>query len=243
MRKRFFLCGLNTIAATAFEAPLRKADYDPIIIVGSVDLKAEWLTAPIDAILLDADHASDSLSLALTIAHDSQCIALFVLVESEARLFYLLRQHDLEETKGTVPSVRSPVLAGHFIKPVVVESVITAYEAAAHLTYQGSRGILNIAEHRFLPHRALLQRKDGNEIALTRKEVDLLRLLHHRGDRGASRQDLLAYTWDYNTEIMTHTLETHIYRLRRKLEPSLDKPSPIRFHDGFYRLASSKLAD
>jgi DNA-binding response OmpR family regulator len=55
-------------------------------------------------------------------------------------------------------------------------------------------------------------------IHLTSKEVALLKLLHQTSNRLVSRQTLLDAVWGYNASVTTHTLETHIYRLRQKME-------------------------
>lgn len=57
------------------------------------------------------------------------------------------------------------------------------------------------------------------EIRLTDKERFLLRVLYNAGDAGLSRRDILKLVWGYADDAETHTIETHIYRLRQKLEP------------------------
>lgn len=61
---------------------------------------------------------------------------------------------------------------------------------------------------------------DSNrKIHLTEKETAILKYLYRVGDRPVSRDMLLGEVWGYNAEVTTHTLETHIYRLRQKIEP------------------------
>jgi DNA-binding response OmpR family regulator len=55
-------------------------------------------------------------------------------------------------------------------------------------------------------------------LRLTAKEVDILKFLYRNADRAVLRQELLDQIWGYNAGVMTHTLETHIYRLRQKIE-------------------------
>jgi DNA-binding response OmpR family regulator len=84
--------------------------------------------------------------------------------------------------------------------------------------------------------KALVDTRSGARIRLTDKEAAILRHLH--GARGAvvSREDLLAAIWGYNADVNTHTLETHIYRLRRKIERDLATPLLVTGPGG-YRLA------
>jgi two-component system alkaline phosphatase synthesis response regulator PhoP len=64
----------------------------------------------------------------------------------------------------------------------------------------------------------------GREVPLTRKEFDLLvYLLAHRGEV-VSRERLLDEVWGYERFPTTRTVDTHVLRLRRKLEADPDRP-------------------
>lgn len=82
----------------------------------------------------------------------------------------------------------------------------------------------------------LTDTKSGTIIRLTDKERLLLRFLYEAGDAGMPRKDLLKSVWGYADEAETHTLETHIYRLRQKIEAG-GIPNFITVQDGVYRLA------
>ena len=64
----------------------------------------------------------------------------------------------------------------------------------------------------------LLVDAKGNKVRLTEKETAILRYLYRAGQRPVSRDVLLQEVWGYNSGVTTHTLETHIYRLRQKIE-------------------------
>lgn len=64
----------------------------------------------------------------------------------------------------------------------------------------------------------LINTAEARQVELTEKEAELLALLHRLGEAGAERTDLLSRVWGYAPGIETHTLETHLTRLRRKLE-------------------------
>lgn len=66
--------------------------------------------------------------------------------------------------------------------------------------------------------RVLLTEEGEEKTRLTEKEITLLRTLAEAGPEGVSRADLLEKVWGYRNDLETHTLETHIYRLRQKLE-------------------------
>jgi hypothetical protein len=88
----------------------------------------------------------------------------------------------------------------------------------------------------FKPQEKSLAREGREDIALTDREVGILAyLLRHRA-APVSREALLKNVWQYQEGIDTHTLETHIYRLRQKIEESADAPRLLLTVEGGYRL-------
>jgi two-component system alkaline phosphatase synthesis response regulator PhoP len=79
----------------------------------------------------------------------------------------------------------------------------------------------------------------GREVALTRKEFDLLvYLLAHRGEV-VTRDRLLDEVWGYERFPTTRTVDTHVLRLRRKFESDPDRPAWIlTVHGQGYRFAA-----
>ena len=80
---------------------------------------------------------------------------------------------------------------------------------------------------------------DSCEHQLTEKEADILTYLYRAGGKPVDRDTLLREVWGYNAEVTTHTLETHIYRLRQKIDPDPNHPLIIS-DDGGYRLVSDE---
>lgn len=78
-------------------------------------------------------------------------------------------------------------------------------------------------------------RPDG--VALTEKERDVILELARAGQRTLTRQDLLSRVWGYARDAETHTVETHIYRLRQKIEPDPAHPIYIQTVEEGYRLS------
>ncbi len=108
----------------------------------------------------------------------------------------------------------------------------------AHLRqYEQSEGVtFRIGPYTFRPAQKLLVDEDGRKIHLTEKEVAILKFLYRAGERPVSRDVLLAEVWGYNAGVTTHTVETHIYRLRQKMEPDPSDASILRTEQGGYRL-------
>ncbi len=101
---------------------------------------------------------------------------------------------------------------------------------------QGDAGIA-IGAFRFLPLARLIIDRAGQQRRLTEKEAAILAYLHHAGERPVPRDELLGEVWGYASAASTHTVETHIYRLRRKLEADAGGSPLLRTEEGGYRLA------
>jgi two-component system KDP operon response regulator KdpE len=83
-------------------------------------------------------------------------------------------------------------------------------------------------------------KRGGEEIHLTPKEFDLLRVLARNRGRLMTHRALLGEVWGHAYEEDTHTLRVHIANLRRKIEPDPAAPRYIRTDPGVgYRFATS----
>src|SRR3546814_2094510 len=90
---------------------------------------------------------------------------------------------------------------------------------AAPARAEGRRGV-HIGPYSFRPAAKLLLDEGRNrKVRLTEKETAILKYLYRAGDRMVRREVLLNEVWGYNAGVTTHTLETHVYRLRQKIEP------------------------
>ena len=97
---------------------------------------------------------------------------------------------------------------------------------------------LAVGTGHFRPQEKTLTAEDGTAVSLTDKEVDILICLAQRGGDVMRRDDLLRYVWRYQPGIDTHTLETHIYRLRQKLSALKGIENLLLTdEDGGYRLS------
>ncbi len=63
--------------------------------------------------------------------------------------------------------------------------------------------------------------KDKQAVLLTEKESDIFVSLLNSGDRGITKEEVMSKVWMLNPNIETHTFETHLYRLRKKIKESL----------------------
>ncbi len=84
---------------------------------------------------------------------------------------------------------------------------------------QSEDAVFTIGPYSFRPAAKLLLHADGKQkVRLTEKETAILKYLYRAGPKVVSRDVLLNEVWGYNAGVTTHTLETHVYRLRQKIE-------------------------
>ncbi len=98
-------------------------------------------------------------------------------------------------------------------------SVLLARIRSALRQFDQSEGVMyNIGQYCFMPAQKILVADDGIKIRLTDKETSIMKYLYRAGRKTVSKEELLKEVWGYNNRVTTHTLETHIYRLRQKIE-------------------------
>ena len=97
--------------------------------------------------------------------------------------------------------------------------------------------IFVLGPYTFKPSLKLLVTSDDKNIRLTEKETNILKFLHRSTEDVVPRDILLHEVWGYNAGVTTHTLETHIYRLRQKIEPDPGKARLLVTENGGYRLS------
>jgi DNA-binding response OmpR family regulator len=97
--------------------------------------------------------------------------------------------------------------------------------------------VLTIGPYEFRPATKTLSLAGGGRVRLTEKETSILKYLYRAGAKAVPREELLREVWGYNSGVTTHTLETHIYRLRQKIETEATSPQLLVTETGGYRLA------
>jgi len=109
----------------------------------------------------------------------------------------------------------------------------------AHLrSHEASEdAVFRIGPYEFRPAGKVLIDDHGKKIRLTEKETNILKYLYRAGEKPVSREELLTEVWGYNAGVTTHTLETHVYRLRQKIEPDPGQARILLTEAGGYRLA------
>lgn len=102
---------------------------------------------------------------------------------------------------------------------------------------QSEDAVFTIGPYTFMPSsKILVDEETSKKVRLTEKETAILKYLYRSGDKVVGRDTLLGEVWGYNAGVTTHTLETHVYRLRQKIEREPSNAEILVTEPGGYRL-------
>jgi DNA-binding response OmpR family regulator len=121
-------------------------------------------------------------------------------------------------------------------KPFRFSVLLARIRAALRQHDQSEDVVFTIGPYSFQPASKLLETPDGGKVRLTDKETNILKYLYRQGPKTITREILLKEVWGYNNRVTTHTLETHIYRLRQKIERDPSNARLLVTEEGGYRL-------
>jgi DNA-binding response OmpR family regulator len=129
--------------------------------------------------------------------------------------------------------------ANDFItKPFRLNVLLARLRAQLRQHEQSEDAVFTIGPYSFQPAQKILVDTDEKKVRLTEKEAAILKYLCRAGDKVVSRDTLLGEVWGYNAGVTTHTLETHVYRLRQKIEADPSNARLLVTEPGGYRLVS-----
>lgn len=121
-------------------------------------------------------------------------------------------------------------------KPFRVAVLLARVRAQLRQHEASEDAVFAIGRYSFRPASKLLLDDKGAKIRLTEKETAILRYLYRAGEQPVTRETLLSEVWGYNSGVTTHTLETHIYRLRQKIETDPSNAALLVTEAGGYKL-------
>ena len=122
-------------------------------------------------------------------------------------------------------------------KPFRLGELLARVRAQLRVFDNSEDAVFAIGPYVFRPAaKLLLEPARNRKIRLTDKESNILKFLYRAAGKPVPRQVLLNEVWGYNSAVTTHTLETHIYRLRQKIEPDPSRTRLLLTEGGGYRL-------
>ena len=125
----------------------------------------------------------------------------------------------------------------YITKPFRFPVLLARIRAQLRQHEQSEDAVFTLGPYTFKPAVKMLLAEDEKKIRLTEKETNILKFLYRATEGVVPRDTLLHEVWGYNAGVTTHTLETHIYRLRQKIEPDPSNASLLITENGGYRLS------
>jgi DNA-binding response OmpR family regulator len=125
----------------------------------------------------------------------------------------------------------------YITKPFKFPVLLARLRAQLRTHEQSEDAVFQLGPYTFKPAMKMLIDEKERKIRLTEKETNILKFLYRAQDGVVARDVLLHEVWGYNAGVTTHTLETHIYRLRQKIEPDPSNARLLVTESGGYRLA------
>ena len=124
----------------------------------------------------------------------------------------------------------------YITKPFRFAVLLARIRAQLRQHEHSEEAVFTIGAYTFRPAAKVLINQGGSKIRLTEKETSILKYLYRAGEKTVSRDVLLHEVWGYNAGVTTHTLETHIYRLRQKIERDPSRAELLVTDSGGYKL-------
>ena len=125
----------------------------------------------------------------------------------------------------------------YITKPFRLGVLLARLRAQLRQHEQSEDAVFGIGPYTFRPSaKILVHNEDQTKIRLTEKETSILKYLYRSGSSVVGRDALLGEVWGYNAGVTTHTLETHVYRLRQKIEVDPSNAEILVTEPGGYRL-------
>jgi DNA-binding response OmpR family regulator len=124
----------------------------------------------------------------------------------------------------------------YITKPFKFPVLLARIRAQLRQHEQSEDAVFQLGPYTFKPAMKMLITDDERKVRLTEKETNILKFLYRSTEGVVPRDILLHEVWGYNAGVTTHTLETHIYRLRQKIEPDPGNARLLVTESGGYRL-------
>ena len=126
----------------------------------------------------------------------------------------------------------------YITKPFRLGVLLARLRAHLRQHAQSEDAVFTIGPYTFQPSaKLMIENSTERKVRLTEKETAILKYLYRAGQRVIDRETLLHEVWGYNPGVTTHTLETHVYRLRQKIEADPSSAKILVTETGGYKLA------
>ena len=215
------------LRTTLLEQISLNKDFQVIETNSFEDVQYQLKNSSFDLLIMGTDRKTYCLSSIGRFIKDAKIMSavLFIIeAESSGALSF-------EESIEKHYFIKKPFRIHHLNK--TISTILAKISNSNEVTYK-------IGPFTFFPLKKALMLGDKTRVELTEKEVDILKCLINAGKESVDRDELLKQVWNYSSNVTTHTLETHIYRLRQKLEKDPSVPRLIISKGGSFMIRSLK---
>ena len=176
------------------------------------------------------------------IEKDSSLLPDIIVVDEKGELLKNCSEHDLKVPLFFLTShaeeIGADCPATHIIiKPFSLSAFLDELHSCINIFENSENGYVVFNRYIVRPiKKDIFNQRNGEVVKLTEKEVAILKYLYKNRNRIVSKNELLQEVWGYAPDVTTHTIETHIYRLRQKVEQGDEESLLILTEEGGYKL-------
>ena len=224
MKKKILLLEPNeTLRLKLSEQLIINKDFDVTLVDNLQDAKWYIAKSPFDLLILGENKKSCSISSFLNFIKEKQVTNKILFMKDYG-------SREISSSEGFTDNhhfIEKPFRIQHLMKKI--DFILAKILGSTDVTHI-------IGPFVFFPEKKIITFNDQADIELTEKEVGILKCLLSSGEEIVDKDEILKQVWNYNPGVTTHTLETHIYRLRQKLEISPSTPRVIVSEGGGFKL-------
>ena len=122
-------------------------------------------------------------------------------------------------------------------KPLILPTLLNQIQTTINVFENSTDGFLRFGDYELRPReKEIYNTKTKKTTKLTEREVNIIQYLYKSPNDCVSKNELLQNVWEYSSDASTHTIETHIYRLRKKVEQTTRDKQLIQAEEGGYKL-------
>ena len=224
MKKKILFFEPNAVLRTALlDQIILNKNFDVIQSKSLHDVESHIEQSPVDLLIMGEDVGPHSLSLLLKFIKEINFTNKILFIKDGD-------SGEISSFEGFTNShhvIEKPFRIQFFIKKI--DFVLAKISGSSDVSYR-------IGPFVFFPEKKVIKFDDQTNIELTEKEVSILKCLLSNGEEPVDRKKLLKQVWNYNLDVTTHTLESHIYRLRQKLETDPSIPRLIISEGGGFKI-------
>ena len=224
MKKKILFFEPNAVLRTALlDQLIINKNFDVIQSKSLQDVKSHIEKSPVDLLIMGEDGGPHSLSSIMKFVGEIGFTNKILIIKNGAS-GEISSSEDFTDNHHVI---EKPFRIQFFIKKI--NFVLAKISGSSDVSYR-------IGPFVFFPEKKVIKFNDQSDIELTEKEVGILKCLLSHGEEPVDRKKLLKQVWNYNLGVTTHTLESHIYRLRQKLETDPSIPRLIISEGGGFKI-------